>query len=261
MSLRRFNNYDFYTLQPVLAWNPLAMRCARKDAGCANCWHLRMADRLAANPKLDEGVRDCYRGEDVLMIAYEELPKSPRIIAVQFMGDLWIDNPRVDWAREGVLNAIKNHPQHIFLLLTKRPERVTETLPENCWLGTSVHNQESAEKRVPALLATRAAHKWLSVEPMLGEVDFNYTALTVGFNGEPDGMRLGSNGRPVVEWIACGAETGFKARQCDPEWIANVAAFCDEGDIPFYDKRKPSADGFIRREWPEEWMEKIGGAK
>ena len=45
------------------SWNPIAMRCTPVGPGCKNCWHLRMANRLAANPLIPEDLRKAYSGD------------------------------------------------------------------------------------------------------------------------------------------------------------------------------------------------------
>jgi len=248
MILRKFNNYDLDGMPPVLAWNPLAMRCCPVDEGCAHCWHLRMADRLANNPMLTPEARESYAGSDPVLLDSKKglhpvfIPvKKQSVIAVQFMGDLW--HPNIGkFCRQLVFNIMFANPEHVYLLLTKRPERVTETLPDNCWLGTSVHDQASAERRIPELLKAKAAHKWLSVEPMLGDVcrPLLHDALA------------------QVKFVACGPETGAGARPCNTEWIRYLANYCEGDGIPFYDKREPSAEGFTRREWTQEWTNRMG---
>ena len=247
MTLRKFNNYDLEGFPPVLAWNPIAMRCDRVDEGCRNCWHLRYCNRAMKNPLFTEDERAAYRGHcNYAMKPLPRFPKKPSIIAIQFMGDLWNDNipPRV--CHDVLWESCVRHEQHIYLLLTKRPERVTEVLPDNCWLGTSVHDQASAGLRVPKLLATKAKHKWLSIEPMLGWVDV----------WEKDYCGLGK-----IEWVASGPETGSCARPYKQKWIDCLASQTKTDGIPFYDKRDPSAPGFTRREWAREWREKTGGEK
>lgn len=114
-------------------WNPLAMRCTRVSAGCANCWHLRMADRLAGNPVIPGPRRQAYAnafngGSPIIVPGELAEPikiKKPAVIGVQFMGDLFhssVMNEQIA-AIFGVMAAC---PQHTFCVLTKRPERIVE---------------------------------------------------------------------------------------------------------------------------------------
>lgn len=75
-------------------WNPIAMRCTPVSEGCANCWHQRMADRLAGNRSFPLDVRRAYAGEGLPVLVKERLVKplrrkKPSRIGVQFMGDLF----------------------------------------------------------------------------------------------------------------------------------------------------------------------------
>ena len=247
MTLRRFNNYDLEGMPAVLAWNPIAMRCDRVDEGCRNCWHLRMCDRLANNHSMRVN-SFVYKKDGVgidlpISIIDTELPRKPRIIAVQFMGDLW--HTKVpDGFRNTVLHICRRTSQHTYLFLTKRPECVTEDIPANCWLGASVHDQASAEKRIPVLAMSTAANIWVSAEPLLGKIDFN---LVGGFDR--------------VRWVACGGETGLGARPFDGAWINEIARVCERTNKRFYDKRALSTDGFTRREYPREWKTDQGNQK
>ena len=75
-------------------WNPLAMRCTRVSPACDNCWHLRMATRLAHNPKIKAHERRAYAGTEIPNLRYDGLAalahhKKSAVIGVQFMGDLF----------------------------------------------------------------------------------------------------------------------------------------------------------------------------
>jgi protein gp37 len=234
MSLREFHNYDMPGRKPVLAWNPLAMRCDRVSEGCRRCWHLKVADRLARNPALDEGNRAAYAGLNAPQWTNDATATLPagRVICVQFMGDLWHPNVHADM-RAAVLSMCGAAPS-VFLLLTKRPERVAERIPPNCGLGASAHSAGSLREALAALAETGAARQWVSLEPLLGEA---WRGLCYARGG--------------IDFVAAGPETGGGARPCDGTWIADVAHFCRSFAIPFYDKRPPSKPGFTRREWPE----------
>ena len=114
------------------SWSPIAMRCTPIAAGCKNCWHLRMADRLKNNPLLPDHIKTIYAGKDSPLLLDNRLRdpykcKKPARIGVQFMGDLWhkdISFEKID----KVAATIALCPHHIFLCLTKRPERMKEYL-------------------------------------------------------------------------------------------------------------------------------------
>lgn len=113
-------------------WNPIAMRCTRVSPGCDHCWHLRMADRHAANPSIRVEVREARGGGKPWLNETELLAplrwKTSQMIGVMFMGDLLaVPFEMVD----RVFAIMALCPQHTFIVLTKRPERMREylTLP------------------------------------------------------------------------------------------------------------------------------------
>jgi hypothetical protein len=290
--MRRFSNYDLTGQPPVLAWNPIVMRCP----GCGldadptfhpgradkHCWHLRACDMGANNPKLPMWMRDIKAGRRPANVRGIELSApanrcEPAVIATGFMGD-------PAWWGEGecaaVLAVIRWSQRHTFLLLTKWPERLEGVqFPDNAWIGVSVTNQADADRRIPALLRLLCRHRWVSVEPMLGPVDVTqcrhrasgpgscapaspptgtiYNALTgaeMGYDWHGSTAGHGPCAKRV-EFVACGPETGPRARPCDPTWIVNLRDQCSDAGVPFYDKRDPGAGRFgnCGRDWPQEW--------
>jgi protein gp37 len=109
-----------------LSWNPIAMRCTPVSAGCANCWHLRMATRLAGNPVFPDDVGLAYQGYGPPVLIEKELEaplrrRKPARIGVQYMGDLFHESVHDEWAQ--LLVALASMaPWHTFVILTKRPE-------------------------------------------------------------------------------------------------------------------------------------------
>jgi protein gp37 len=145
----------------------------------------------------------------------------------RFHGDRW-------WTPEGGLRA---HTQ-------------PWPLP-NVWLGVSVENQAAADERIPLLLQTPAAVRFLSCEPLLGPVDLKDCGTTPYFTDRgclPD--RPGTS----VDWVIVGGESGRGARPCDVEWITDLVAQCDFAGVPCFVKqlgRHPVArtNGVVT--WPE----------
>ena len=93
--------------------------------------------------------------------------------------------------------------------------------PPNVWLGVSVEDQASAEGRIPHLLATPAAVRWISYEPALGPVDFR--------------PWLGQ--APGVDWLVVGGESGPGARPCDVAWIRAAIRQCQGAGVPVFAKQ------------------------
>jgi len=258
MNLPYFNNYNLPGMPKVRALNALAMRCTKVDEGCERCWHLRMADRLSKVPAISLERREAYAGrrpavcggragEALATCCNRRNRMRPAVIAVQFMGDPWHEGVDAGY-RKAIIFRAECLQEYIFLFLTKRPQNVREVLPDNCWLGTSISGHESAVARLPILSKIPCKNKWISIEPILNRIDPYFLVDICDVAG-------------WCKFLACGPETGAKARHHNPAWISRIAEFCNIARIPFYDKRDPATPGFTRREWPREWIEKVGGGK
>jgi protein gp37 len=85
-------------------------------------------------------------------------------------------------------------------------------------VGISVENQATADERIPLLLRTPAAVRWLSMEPLLGPVDLT-------------GFEAG------LDWVVVGGESGSHCRPMDPSWARSLRDQCDVANIPFFFKQ------------------------
>lgn len=117
----------------------------------------------------------------------------------------------------------------------------------NVWLGVSVENQQSADERIPLLLETPAAVRFLSCEPLLGSVDLNHITLQLSDapeRGKPaisiSALRgwYGGDGAPAkIDWVIVGGESGNKARPMHPWWVQEVRDQCQAAGVPFFFKQ------------------------
>jgi protein gp37 len=144
--------------------------------------------------------------------------------------------------------------QHRFLILTKRAARMREFLWRwtgaclplpNVWVGVSVENQEAANSRVPHLLETPAAVRWISAEPLLGPVNLRafpsrergrtLDALTGRLSAHPlTGARATTPSSPRIDWIVAGGETGPHATPCHPDWARGLRNQAQSAGVPFF---------------------------
>lgn len=140
-------------------------------------------------------------------------PTSCMVYRYEAEGKDWIDDaPRGELAEHG---------------------RIAWPLP-NVWLGVSVEDQRTADERIPQLLATPAAVRFLSAEPLLGRVDLSHHFGVVDAEGEPSGPRCKPDGSPAIDWCIVGGESGPGARVCDVEWIRALVYECREAGVsPF----------------------------
>ena len=220
-------------------WNPI-VGCSPVSEGCRHCYAAAMSRRFS----LPWGTAHFI----------ERLNPARLKIAgfVCSMADLYHETVD-DVTRSAVFNVIGRCPQHTFIILTKRPHRFPKGAPwfENIWLGVTVENQQEAEARIPALIATSAAIRFVSVEPMLGPVDLTRVKFPTGvIENVLDGKanlnpRYADEIGPLncVDWVIAGPETGPGARACDGAWIDALG----EQSPCFFDKRKE----WRRREFPK----------
>lgn len=215
-------------------WNPVTGCAGPCSPGCANCWAVKTAHKLASNPKLSERARFKYEGfRPALWTDRLEEPRTwrrPQRVAVSFMGDLF--SPTGSGLRDllqenacrQIWNVMAMNQQHTFLILTKRPKIMQgflnsfETLP-NVWVGVTVCGQEEADAKIPVLLETPAAVRWVSLEPMLEAIDLK--------------DNLGPSG---IDWVVLGGEKAKDARPMHPGLALGVLTQCQAAGTPFWFK-------------------------
>jgi protein gp37 len=146
--------------------------------------------------------------------------------------------------RQDVYNVVDDHPDTLFIFLTKRPQNVMSWwIGErgNVWLGVTAENQARADERIPILLQIPAAKRFVSVEPMLGPLDISRW-LRPRQTRNPDGY--GGDHAPgwttdfkAIDWVICGGETGPGARPMHPDWVRSVRDQCQAAGVPFFFKQ------------------------
>lgn len=108
------------------------------------------------------------------------------------------------------------------------------------WLGTSVERQEEADERIPWLLKTPAAVRFLSMEPLLGPVDpfasSCYPACCICGWPWAHAERC-TLCKPLINWVIAGGESGHDARPCNVEWIRSIQDQCRAASVPFFVKQ------------------------
>ena len=191
-------------------WNPVT-GCDRVSPGCANCYAAKMAARLKAmgDPRYQkDGARASGPGFGVTLHPdLLDLPlrwKKPRMVFVNSMSDLFHEDVP-DWYIDRVFMVMARAPQHTFQVLTKRPMRARQWAKEaqealplgNVWLGVSVENQRWANERIPLLLGTPAAVRFVSCEPLLGPLDLRWSR--------------------ALHWVIVGGESGAIHTRDGPE--------------------------------------------
>lgn len=216
-------------------WNPI-VGCRKVSPGCRNCYAERMAKRLKAMGLLayqevigDDGKwngEQAFNSEKAIQKPLRR--RKPTRWFVDSMSDLFLPSMEFNWYSATVVwNVAKKTPQHTYQILTKHPEtmkRVVTKLTEkygvlpNVWLGVSIENQAYADKRIPALLDTPAAVRFVSAEPLLGPVYLPHFL-------------------PGLDWVIVGGESGPGARPMHPAWALSIRDQCIDADVPFFFKQ------------------------
>lgn len=228
-----------------MVWNPVT-GCTKISEGCQNCYAERMTKRLQlmAPKKYSQGFSVKCHPEAL----QEPLKvKKPQRIFVCSMSDLFHDDVPADFILQVIAVAAKAR-QHTFIILTKRPARALqlfhnwglipddfhgmppsgEEFPKNIWFGVTAENQARADERIPILLQIPATVRFVSIEPMLSEIDLQYLC----FNGAD-----GFGSLPGLDWVICGGETGPGARPMHPDWVRFLRDQCEASSVPFFFKQ------------------------
>ena len=158
------------------------------------------------------------------------------------LGDVFDNAVPAAW-RADLWSLIETTPALTWMLLTKRIGNAQRMLPEawldrprpNVWLGATVVNQQEADRDTPKLLATPAALRFLSCEPLLGRVDLE--EVPVGMFGPLRPYGGCSVRNPRINWVIVGGESGPGARPMHPEWARSIRDQCINAQVPFHFKQ------------------------
>lgn len=247
-------------------WNPVT-GCTKVSEGCRHCYAATFAGRQMGAWKGRE-FSDVRCHPERLGIPGHW--RRPRRVFVNSMSDLF--HPAVPYQFIDRVFATKaTLPRHTFQVLTKRPERMRDYMirrftegspermttksgipmipPSNVWLGVSCEDQATADERIPLLLQTPAAVRFVSCEPLLGPVSFRWAKWDdhkpnprratqmpeardglAGCVSHLDGLRM-------LDWIIVGGESGPKARPCDVAWIRSIVEESREAVVPCFMKQ------------------------
>lgn len=112
-----------------------------------------------------------------------------------------------------------------------------ESHARNIWEGVTVENQRFADERIPILLETPAAVRFLSCEPLLGPVDFKPAFQKVYSGGGVDSFIAGHTRHPRIDWVIVGGESGPKARPMDLGWAQSIVRQCQAAGVAVFVKQ------------------------
>ena len=224
-------------------WNPVT-GCTHVSEGCRYCYAERVLPRTGQS--FDKVVCHPDRLEAPLHW------RKPRRIFVNSLSDLFHEDVPDEFIRT-VFKVMGEARQHTFQVLTKRPERMrayTQSLLDendfptlsgsteepfpwsNVWLGISCEDQKTADERIPLLLQTPAAVRFISAEPLLGPIDLS----RIGGKSAMAYRMIGVEPRRL-DWVIVGGESGPHARPMHPDWARSLRDQCFAVDVPFFFKQ------------------------
>ena len=221
-------------LQTKIQWTDTTinfwMGCRKVSDGCKYCYMYRDKERYGQDPFTVVRVSAA-----TIMNILKSLKDFSKIFTCSW-SDFFIEYADVwradDW------KVIKAHPLHQWHILTKRPERIRECLPDdwgdgydNVWIGVSIENQKVALPRLKALIEVPAAVKFVSAEPLLEPVDLMLDKCITGDEQEHS-----------IDWVIIGGESGnevgkYLYRPCEIEWIEDIIQQCKNAQVPVFVKQ------------------------
>ena len=258
--------------------------CERVSPGCENCYAETFNfKRLGTGLQYTRPNRDRVEHFlDEKMLAKPLHWRKPRRVFISSMTDVFGEWVPDEWL-DRLFAVMALTPQHTYQILTKRPERMREYMERgehigwsgidasqriagglslgyslepgkqnpnlqwplpNVWLGVSVEDQRRADLRVPDLLATPAAVRFLSCEPLLGPLGFRWTPYAHQATGEDYRQYLERRGGVSeyealrqIDWIICGGESGSGARPMDLAWARGLRDQCQAAEVAFFYKQ------------------------
>lgn len=270
-------------------WNPVT-GCTPISEGCKNCYAKRMHERFLKEPFSKVTLHNKRLNQS--------FGKKPKMIFINSMSDTFHPDVPFEFV-DRIMSSIVLNQIHTYVILTKRIERAHEYFTDlrtnkriaslsgfyapvslenfwnrwplkNLWLGVTAENQEQADKRIPVLLTIPAAKHFVSVEPMLGEIDSEKYLSPIEctlcnpseceFVGDSECRWVGNTPSSQLDLVICGTESGTKRRPVSLGAIRNLRDQCVDAGVPFFLKqmevngrlvKMPTLDGQIWNQIPE----------
>ena len=247
--------------------------CVKVSEGCRKCYAADFQKRF--NNPVRYAVQDA--NQVYIYISDRQMWKplhwtKPRTSFVCSMTDVFYEGHDDKWI-DHVFTVAALCPQHTIIILTKRPHRMRDYMRRiddkgrhpamayaallaatgrystpaldlrqwplpNVWLGVSVEDQPTADKRIPILLNTPTKLRFISAEPLLGPIDLaRWTTDGADFLRYCDAVGGPQPNIDMLDWVICGGESGHKANPMHPDWARSLRDQCSAANVPFFFKQ------------------------
>ena len=272
--------------------NKAVWGCVKVSPGCVNCYSENLALRFRRGKVFNAATMETltpFVDEAELKTLLTSKAITDKRVFIEDMSDLF-----GEWVADEMLNRIfsnclERRSDVVFQLLTKRADRMSRYISwrwgegripcRNIHVGVSVEDQSAADERIPLLLQTPAAVRWVSFEPLLEDIGISDTVPPmdeqeccpecggdVGCNSDGtwkcihhSGIMLGcgwrgeeADAKTVIDWAVIGGESGPNHRPCEIAWIQSLADQCRAAGVPCYVKQasglRPGQQGDIPSE-------------
>ena len=209
--------------------------CVKVSAGCDNCYAEVFAKRYDHDVWGPDAPRrflsDNHWDQPIIWNRTAALVEERAKVFCASMADVFERRDDLVSHRRRLVDLIRGTTNLDWQVLTKRPQNIKKLwpmdvpFPSNMWLGTTVENQDAADKRIKYLLeCDTAALLFLSCEPLLGPVDIRKY------------LHSGPNGAKI-DWVIIGGESGRGARPMNPLWAQSLIEQCQEAGTPVFFKQ------------------------
>lgn len=209
--------------------------CVKVSAACDHCYAEAWAKRVGSavwGPMAERRFfGDAHWKEPIKWNREAKQDGVRRRVFCASMADIFENRPDLIEPRKRLLELVEATPMLDWLLLTKRIHLVKKLLPSgyrlprHAWIGTTVEDQEHAQKRLRYLLQIEGPSvRFVSCEPLLSAIN-----LRPYLKPQKNGLR--------IDWVIAGGESGHGARPMDPTWPEDLKVQCGEAGVPFHFKQ------------------------
>lgn len=248
--------------------------CQKVHSGCDHCYAEALDNRWSGNHWGPKTTRRPIKGVWTDLARFQKEASESGTTARVFVGsmmDIFEKPMPLDDGNGGQMSGSDTghlrsmlfqqigsglYPNLIFLFLTKRPGNILKMIPDrwryappkNIMYGTSIVDQETAERMVPELLQVPGKH-FLSMEPLLGPVNLRQLKRMTGTGQKTLNSLTGiehfddidtskhNTWAGKVDWVIVGGESGHHARPMHPDWVRSILTQCTRAETPFFFKQ------------------------